>query len=133
VSSASRWAEKPASAPSAASAIAAAVWGPLAATCAEPRSWTAAVLCGQDAWFAAPLGDLARARHAGRRYDEAARIYAAAAALEPRAPKWPAYQSMSLAAAGRIDEAERALAEAERRGAGADLVAEARGRIDRRR
>jgi tetratricopeptide (TPR) repeat protein len=113
-------------------AVATAVWGPLAATYVAPRSWNAAVLCGQDAWFAAPLGDLARARHGERRYEEAAKLYEAAAVLDPKG-KWLAYQSMSLAAAGRIEDAERALAEAVERGADKGLVAEARGRIDRRR
>jgi hypothetical protein len=40
---------------------------------------------------------------------------------------------MSLAAAGRIEEAERALADAERLGLEADHVAETRERIERAR
>lgn len=117
----------------ASASVAAGTWGILAARSAEPGSWTAAVLDARDAAFAPPLGDLARERHRRRRYDEAARLYAAAATLDAGSATWPAFESMSLAAAGRVEDAERALGEAERRGAAADLLAAARARIDHRR
>jgi hypothetical protein len=107
--------------------VAANTCAPIAATHAGP--WTAAALAATDAWFAAPLGDLAYARHMERRYDEAAVLYGAAAALDPEDSVWPAHQCMSLAAAGRVAEAERALAEAERRGADQELLASARERL----
>ncbi len=113
--------------------VAAGTWGSFAALLAGNGSWTAAVLSARDDRFASPIGDLAYARHAERRYDDAALLYGAAAALEPRDPVWPAHQSMSLAAAGRIEDANRALAAAERLGAEADLVAATRERIERKR
>lgn len=94
------------------------------------RPWVVVALDGGDAWT---VGDLALARHEAGQYDEAAMLYGAASAIRPWSARWPAYQSMSLAAAGRIEDAERALAEAERRGAEPDLVADARQRIERRR
>ncbi|MFI5402717.1 MAG: hypothetical protein ACHQ1G_07260, partial [Planctomycetota bacterium] len=60
-------------------------------------------------------------------------FYAAARVLDPGSPDWPGLQSMALADAGRIDEAERALAEAERLGLEAEHVAKARQRIERAR
>jgi hypothetical protein len=112
--------------------VAAGAWGATAAPYAAPGSWTAATLSGADVWFAQPLGDRAYASHVGRRYDEAALLYGAAAALDPREPVWPAHQCMALAAAGRKEEARRALEEASRRGADSELVAAARKQIDRR-
>jgi hypothetical protein len=53
--------------------------------------------------------------------------------LDPEEPDWPAYEAMSLAAAGRIEEAERALAEAERLGLGGDHMAGTRAEIERAR
>lgn len=115
----------------------------LVVACALVLAWwggVAAVLC-DDPWAAVALdgggaqsaGDLALARHAAGRYDEAATFYGAAAVLDPWSPHWPAYRAMSLAAAGRIEEAERALADAERLGLEADQVAETRERIGRAR
>jgi hypothetical protein len=109
--------------------IAAGTWGPLAALREAPGSWMAATVSGADVWFAEPLGDLASARHAEHRYDDAALLYGAAAAVDKLDPAWPAHQCMSLAAAGRTEEAERALEEACQRGADADLVAAARARL----
>jgi Zn-dependent protease with chaperone function len=103
-------------------------WGEAARAVEDP--WLAVALDGGGAWT---IAGLAWDRDDAGRHDEAAALYAAASALEPDRPEWPAYRSISLAAAGRIPEAERALAEAERLGVDADLAAEARECIERAR
>lgn len=110
--------------------VAIAFWGSLAAIALADRPWVSAAL---DGGTVADVSAAASAAHAELRYDEAAELYGAAAALEPDEPIWPAYQAMSLASAGRLAEAEQAVAEAVRRGAEEDLVVEARGWIERGR
>jgi len=105
-------------------------WGPFAAVLCRTGPLTTFVLDGGGARTAAKL---ALRHHQAGRYEEAATLYGAAAALEPDRPQWPAHQSISFAAAGRIEEAERAFAEAQRRGAAADLLAPARELIESRR
>lgn len=106
-------------------------WGEAARAAREAgRPWAAIALDGGQAWS---VGELASTRYEARRFDEAATFYAAASALDPEEPDWPAFEAMSLAAAGRIAEAERALAEAERLGLAADHVAETRAEIERAR
>ncbi|HEX5135509.1 MAG TPA: M48 family metalloprotease [Planctomycetota bacterium] len=110
-------------------------WGNIASPAFRDRPWAAVALDGGGARTA---GDLALAAHAAGRYGEAATLYAAAAALEPGRPDWPAHRSMSLAAAGRVDDALEAFLDATNRakewpGACADLLAEAQQAIDRAR
>lgn len=108
------------------------MWGDIASAAFRDRPWLKVALAGGNA---RTMGDLALAAHRAGRYGEAATFYGAAADLEPWRPHWPAYRSMSLAAAGRVDEAFDAFLEATDRakewpGACADLLAEAQRAID---
>lgn len=96
-------------------------------TPSRDHPWTAVAFDGGLPWTLAYV--------AGSRDTpgDAALFYAAARVLDPGSPDWPGLQSMALADAGRIDEAERALAEAERLGLEAEHVAKARERIERAR
>ncbi len=109
------------------------LWWETGAREAEARGhlWAAVALDGGEAWT---LVGIASSREPG----EAALLCAAAGALETDSPYWPAYESMSLVEAGRIDEAKRALAEAEERARAwedppLDLLAEAGRRVGRAR
>lgn len=74
--------------------------------------------------------DLGRARGAAGDWAGAVREFERAAEAFPSAPKPWAYRSEFLALQGRMDEAQRSLAEAEERGLEPELVARVRARLE---